>query len=62
MTESRLPDVLSAVFRRVPKMLNGKKFPQNLPSDGGRRVDAQHAKGSSFCNCKYDKSTGTDCY
>jgi hypothetical protein len=30
MAESGLSDVLSAVFGGVPKMLSGKKFPQNV--------------------------------
>ena len=30
MAESRLSDILSEVFGGVPKMLSGKKFPQNV--------------------------------
>ena len=30
MVESGLSDILSGVFRGVPKMLSGKKFPQNV--------------------------------
>ena len=30
MAESGLSDILSEVFGRVPKMLSGKKFPQNV--------------------------------
>ena len=32
MAESRLSDILSEVFGGVPKMLSGKKFPQNVHS------------------------------
>ena len=30
MAESGLAEVMSAVFGGVPKMLSGKKFPQNM--------------------------------
>ena len=46
MTESGLSDVLSEVFR-VPKMLSGKRFPQNVHA---LRMMAEEVTGSLFMN------------
>ncbi len=55
MTESGLLDILSEVFGGVPKMLSGKKFPQNVRA---LRMMAEEVLQSLFLN--HDFTTADD--
>ena len=50
MAESRLSDIISEVFGGVPKMLSGKKFPQNVRALRMMAEEVVHGlfHGSSF--------------
>ena len=64
MAESGLSDILSEVFGGVPKMLSGKKFPQNVRA---LRNMAEDVVRGLFIDHNFEnnedliKSLGSDC-